>query len=135
VLRTFVGDLHARQVVVASGAYPKPHRPRSAAQIPPSIPVIPTRRATRSQKHSRPVRCSLSVVDRQVANSRKSCANPGGVYTLRAGARPGCHGGSMAVTLWPGRSRRPSLKPAWGTLRARACAWAPTLRSVGQRRP
>jgi putative flavoprotein involved in K+ transport len=40
VLHTSAGDLHARQVVVASGAYQRPYRPPSAGQLPPSILAI-----------------------------------------------------------------------------------------------
>ncbi len=40
VLRTPSGDVRARQVVVASGAYQKPHRPPGADRLPRSIHVI-----------------------------------------------------------------------------------------------
>jgi putative flavoprotein involved in K+ transport len=40
LLRTSSGDLHARDVVVASGAYQKPHRPAGADQLPRSLHVI-----------------------------------------------------------------------------------------------
>lgn len=39
-LPTSSGEILARQVVVASGGYQKPHRPLAAAQLPPSVPVI-----------------------------------------------------------------------------------------------
>jgi putative flavoprotein involved in K+ transport len=40
LLRTSAGDIQARDVVLASGGYQKPHRPRSAAELPPSVLVI-----------------------------------------------------------------------------------------------
>lgn len=40
VLRTPSGEVRARQVVVASGAYQKPHRPPGAERLPRSIHVI-----------------------------------------------------------------------------------------------
>lgn len=43
VLRTSSGEIRARQVVVASGGYQKPHRPPGADQIPASIHAIDSR--------------------------------------------------------------------------------------------
>jgi putative flavoprotein involved in K+ transport len=40
LLRTSSGDICARQVVLASGGYQKPHRPLAAAQLPASLHVI-----------------------------------------------------------------------------------------------
>ena len=40
LLRTSSGDIRARQIVLASGAYQKPHRPPAAAQLPASLYVI-----------------------------------------------------------------------------------------------
>ena len=40
VLRTSAGTFRARQVVLASGGYQKPHRPPAAAQLPASLHVI-----------------------------------------------------------------------------------------------
>jgi len=40
LLRTSSGEIRARQVVLASGAYQKPHRPPAAAQLPASLHVI-----------------------------------------------------------------------------------------------
>jgi putative flavoprotein involved in K+ transport len=39
-LRTSAGDIHARQVVVASGGYQKPHRPPAADQLPASVYAV-----------------------------------------------------------------------------------------------
>ena len=39
-LRTATGDLHARQVVIASGGYQKPHRPPNADQLPASLHTL-----------------------------------------------------------------------------------------------
>ena len=39
-LQTSSGEIHARRVVLASGAYQKPHRPAAAAQLPPSVYAI-----------------------------------------------------------------------------------------------
>jgi putative flavoprotein involved in K+ transport len=40
LLRTAAGDIRARDVVLASGGYQKPHRPLAAAQLPASIRAI-----------------------------------------------------------------------------------------------
>src|SRR5437588_4190064 len=40
LLRTSAGTFRARQVVLASGGYQKPHRPPAAAQLPASLHVI-----------------------------------------------------------------------------------------------
>ena len=40
LLRTSAGTVRARQVVLASGGYQKPHRPPAAAQLPASLHVI-----------------------------------------------------------------------------------------------
>jgi len=40
LLRTSSGEMRARQVVLASGAYQKPHRPAAAARLPESLHVI-----------------------------------------------------------------------------------------------
>jgi putative flavoprotein involved in K+ transport len=40
LLRTAAGDLRARQVVLASGGYQKPHRPPAAAELPASVHAI-----------------------------------------------------------------------------------------------
>ena len=40
LLRTSSGDIRARQVVLASGGYQKPHRPLAADQLPASLHVI-----------------------------------------------------------------------------------------------
>ncbi len=40
LLRTSSGDIRARQTVLASGGYQKPHRPLAAAQLPASLHVI-----------------------------------------------------------------------------------------------
>src|ERR1700716_2788560 len=40
ILRTSSGDLRAKNVVLASGGYQKPHRPPAAAQLPASIHAI-----------------------------------------------------------------------------------------------
>jgi len=40
LIRTSSGEVRARQVVLASGAYQKPHRPPAAAQLPASLHVI-----------------------------------------------------------------------------------------------
>ena len=40
LLRTSAGDVHARQVVLASGGYQKPHRPPAAKQLPASVQVM-----------------------------------------------------------------------------------------------
>src|ERR1700693_2344434 len=40
LLRTASGDLRARQVVLASGGYQKPHRPPAAAELAPSVHAI-----------------------------------------------------------------------------------------------
>jgi putative flavoprotein involved in K+ transport len=40
VLRTSSGDIRARDVVLASGGYQKPHRPAAAAQLPASVHAI-----------------------------------------------------------------------------------------------
>jgi putative flavoprotein involved in K+ transport len=40
ILRTSAGDLRSRVVVLATGAYQKPHRPAAAAQLPASLHVI-----------------------------------------------------------------------------------------------
>jgi putative flavoprotein involved in K+ transport len=39
-LHTSSGDIRARQVVLATGGYQKPYRPRGANQLPPSLHVI-----------------------------------------------------------------------------------------------
>jgi putative flavoprotein involved in K+ transport len=40
LLRTAAGDLRAKQVVLASGGYQKPHRPPAAAELPASVHAI-----------------------------------------------------------------------------------------------
>lgn len=40
LLHTSLGDIRARQVVLASGGYQRPHRPPGADQLPPSLHVI-----------------------------------------------------------------------------------------------
>ena len=40
LLRTSEGDMQARDVVLASGGYQKPHRPPAAAELPASVHVI-----------------------------------------------------------------------------------------------
>jgi putative flavoprotein involved in K+ transport len=40
VLRTSDGDLRARSVVVATGAYQRPHRPSGASTLPPDLPQL-----------------------------------------------------------------------------------------------
>jgi cation diffusion facilitator CzcD-associated flavoprotein CzcO len=40
LLRTSSGEIQAREVVLASGGYQKPHRPPAAAQLPASVHVI-----------------------------------------------------------------------------------------------
>jgi len=40
LLRTSAGDFHARQVVLASGAYQKPHRPAVPGTLPASVHVM-----------------------------------------------------------------------------------------------
>ena len=40
LIRTLAGDIRAREVVLASGGYQKPHRPPAAAQLPPSVHTI-----------------------------------------------------------------------------------------------
>jgi putative flavoprotein involved in K+ transport len=40
LLRTSAGEIRAREVVLASGGYQKPHRPPAAAQLPASIHAI-----------------------------------------------------------------------------------------------
>jgi putative flavoprotein involved in K+ transport len=40
LLRTSAGDIRAKQVVLASGGYQKPHRPPAAAQLPASVRAI-----------------------------------------------------------------------------------------------
>jgi putative flavoprotein involved in K+ transport len=40
LVSTSAGDLKARVVVVATGAYQKPHRPSAAASLPPGLPQI-----------------------------------------------------------------------------------------------
>jgi putative flavoprotein involved in K+ transport len=40
LLRTSAGDIRAKQVVLASGGYQKPHRPAAAAQLPASVHAI-----------------------------------------------------------------------------------------------
>ena len=42
LLRTSSGEIQAREVVLASGGYQKPHRPPAAAQLPASVHVIDT---------------------------------------------------------------------------------------------
>lgn len=37
LLRTSAGEIRARQVVLASGAYQKPHRPSAAAKLPAAL--------------------------------------------------------------------------------------------------
>jgi putative flavoprotein involved in K+ transport len=39
-VQTSAGEIRSRQVVIASGAYQKPHRPAGAAQLPASLHVI-----------------------------------------------------------------------------------------------
>ena len=46
VLRTSSGDVRAKAVVLASGAYQKPHRPPAAAQLPGWLHVIDAERYT-----------------------------------------------------------------------------------------
>src|SRR5690242_18482343 len=40
LIRTSAGEIQARQVVLASGAYQKPHRPAAAAGLPASLRAI-----------------------------------------------------------------------------------------------
>jgi len=40
LLRTSAGEIRAREVVLASGGYQKPHRPAAAAQLPPFVYTI-----------------------------------------------------------------------------------------------
>jgi len=40
LLRTSLGDIRARDVVLASGGYQKPHRPQAAAELPASVHAI-----------------------------------------------------------------------------------------------
>src|ERR1700675_5025698 len=40
LLRTSTGDIRAREVVLASGGYQKPHRPPAAAELPASVHAI-----------------------------------------------------------------------------------------------
>jgi putative flavoprotein involved in K+ transport len=40
LLRTSIGEIRAREVVLASGGYQKPHRPTAAGQLPSSIRAI-----------------------------------------------------------------------------------------------
>jgi putative flavoprotein involved in K+ transport len=40
LLRTSSGDLRARDVVIASGAYQRPHRPNGAARLPASLLIL-----------------------------------------------------------------------------------------------
>ena len=40
LLRTSLGDIRARDVVLASGGYQKPHRPGAAAELPASVSAI-----------------------------------------------------------------------------------------------
>lgn len=40
ILRTAAGAIRARRVVLASGAYQKPHRPAAAAQLPASVHAV-----------------------------------------------------------------------------------------------
>lgn len=39
-LQTSTGDLRARAVVVAAGAYPRAHRPSGAERFPPNVPLV-----------------------------------------------------------------------------------------------
>jgi putative flavoprotein involved in K+ transport len=49
LLRTSSGDLRARQVVLASGGYQKPHRPPAAAELPVSLHTIDAEEYTNPQ--------------------------------------------------------------------------------------
>lgn len=40
LLRTSAGEMHAREVVLASGGYQKAHRPPASAQLPPSVHAL-----------------------------------------------------------------------------------------------
>jgi putative flavoprotein involved in K+ transport len=40
LLRTSAGEIRARQVVLASGGYQRPHRPAAAFELPESVPAI-----------------------------------------------------------------------------------------------
>jgi putative flavoprotein involved in K+ transport len=40
VLRTAAGDIHANAVVLATGAYQRPHRPAAAKALPVELPQI-----------------------------------------------------------------------------------------------
>jgi cation diffusion facilitator CzcD-associated flavoprotein CzcO len=42
VLRTSAGDLHARFVVISTGAYQRPHRPAGANRLPAGLPQLDT---------------------------------------------------------------------------------------------
>src|SRR5438309_7291413 len=48
LLRTSSGEIRARQVVLASGGYQKPHRPAAAAPLPASVHVIDAEASART---------------------------------------------------------------------------------------
>jgi putative flavoprotein involved in K+ transport len=103
VLGTSDGPLHAKAVVLATGAYQRPYRPAAAETLPPDLFTIDVE-GYRNEAALPPGR--VLVVASRAARSPRSCTWRAGMSSSRAAARPGPSGAGAAATS-PGGPMRP----------------------------
>jgi putative flavoprotein involved in K+ transport len=100
VLETTSGSCKAQSLVLATGAYQRPHRPHGANTLPRGL-LQSMSRTTVTQRCCPPVVCSSSEADSRAAKSPRSCAGLVGRSCWPAVALPGPPGES-GIGTWCG---------------------------------
>ena len=121
-LRTSGGEIAARSVVVATGAYQRPYRPRRRPTCRTCRSSTPT--ATGPRRRCPPGPCSSSAAASRAARSPRSSTRRVATSTSRAGGHRGLPAASVTTTSCGGgrdRLHRPTReRPARPTARLNA---------------